>query len=479
MYIAAMPSGRGLRGKSVLNTQVWVRMLVIATWIIPEFVFAVGKSTAPETFELTLGKAETQAVFASNRLKSFDSEWMAANNQKDAQFQKLLPKLTFQANYQYYGTIPDISLIGGGPTIPFGTHSTYSIGPSLGYTLWDGFSDRKTYQSASILYQAREEDRKAALIQLLLSVRSSYIQVRLGLEELRLIYNSLELARAQEQDILIRFRAGAASRLDKVTAQRSVLNYELQFKQKQSELSSEFEDLLAILGNSELKDISRPGPPEVPGLSVTLQLDSLRGLLKEESFKPISAPDESQPQIRSQVLQSESLYQAADSQSAKQFGSLQVSAGVSWIRPNIPNPPTYLQETVGVTYFLPLFLGDPNRYLAAQQRNQGDSVQFRANQTRIDLQRDFIKAQETLASLRDRQSLAAQDVAQSEEAAKLYYTSYQAGRINLIDVQNANLQALQAKVNAARVDAQILNQLILLQAISGKESYRGSIEKQT
>lgn len=59
---------------------------------------------------------------------------------------------------------------------------------------------------------------------------------------------------------------------------------------------------------------------------------------------------------------------------------------------------------------------------------------------------------------------------QSEEAAKLYYSSYKAGKNNLIDVQIANNQALQAKVGAARIDAQILNQLILLNALSGEQN---------
>ena len=84
-----------------------------------------------------------------------------------------------------------------------------------------------------------------------------------------------------------------------------------------------------------------------------------------------------------------------------------------------------------------------------------------------DLRRDFDRARTLLDDLRERRDLAAQDVAASEEAARLYYQSYQAGRINLIDVQSADLRALHAKVGAAQIAAQMLQQLVTLRALSG------------
>jgi outer membrane protein TolC len=421
-----------------------------------------------ETFELKIHDAEIRALQYSNRLKSNAFDHEAAQEQANAQYTYLLPKLALQASYQYYANIPEISIFAG-PTIGFGTNSTYFFGPTLSYTLWDTFSTRKTYQAASLLVQARAEDLKNAKLQLLLSVRSSYLQVQLGLVELGLIQDSLKLAQAQNRDVATRFRAGAAARLDVVISQRSVLNYEIQFKERQAQLSASLKDLLSLLGDTQIQEISHPGPPHTPNVSLILKLDSFEKLISTQKQVEISAPDDQQPQILSQTLQAESLELNAASQSAKRYPALQVFAGVSYNRPNIPNPISYWQETVGVSLSMPLFLGDPIPALAAQQRNQAQSTFYRQAQTRVDLQRDFLKSKELLQSYREQRELASQDVLQSTEAANLYYISYKSGKINYTDVQDANLQALQSKVNLSRIDAQILNQLILLKSISGKD----------
>ena len=71
------------------------------------------------------------------------------------------------------------------------------------------------------------------------------MQVQLGIEELRLINDSLGLSKAQSHDVLTRFHAGAAATIDVVTAGRSVLSYEIQLRQKQAELASALKDLLS------------------------------------------------------------------------------------------------------------------------------------------------------------------------------------------------------------------------------------------
>ncbi|MDR3606219.1 MAG: TolC family protein [Oligoflexia bacterium] len=421
-----------------------------------------------EEFAISLPVAERTALKASNLLKSYASNEEAARFQADAQFQGLLPRLSLSGGYQYYAEIPQISVFGGAP-IPFGTNSTYFVGPQVNYTLWDGSSTLNSYRALSLLSLARQADRDNAALQVLLSLRSAYVQVQLGIQELRLIYDSLELARAQNHDVAVRFRAGAAARLDVVTAERSVLSYEIQFKQKQADLSAYLKDLLTLLGDHEPRELSQPGPPGIPGVSLVLRLEPLRQLLLEIAQALPSPPTDAQPQIRSQELQSRSFDLSADSQSSKKLPAVQVSAGVSLNHPDIPAPPTYWQETVGVSVSMPLYLGDPSRYVEAQQRSQADAARYRAGQLRDDIHRDFQKASEMFESLREQQKLAYQDVIQSQEEAKLYYTSYKAGKINFIDVQNANNQALLAKVSAARIDAQILNQSIILKSLAGEE----------
>jgi outer membrane protein TolC len=137
--------------------------------------------------------------------------------------------------------------------------------------------------------------------------------------------------------------------------------------------------------------------------------------------------------------------------------------------PNGPVKEQIQQVIVSAQVSMPLFLGDPTWKLAASKRHEADAARAREEETLVELRRDFSKARTMLDSLREQRKLAADDVAQTEEAAQLYYKSYKSGEARLIDVQNADTQALQAKVNAARVDAQFLQQMILLKTLSGKE----------
>jgi outer membrane protein TolC len=424
-------------------------------------------STSSQELVLRLHDAESRALSYSNRLKAAQSDQDAARFQSSAQYQTLLPRLSLQASYQYFNEIPKIS-IGPVASVNFGTNNVYSFGPVISYTLFDAFSSRRAYQASTLLEQARQQDRVATELQLLLNTRAAYVQVQLELEELKAIHDSWRLSEAQRRDVDSKFRAGAASRLDLVTAERSVLSYQIQFKQKQSELSSSVRDLLALLGDPRLDDpaLQYPGPAEYSEVKFALKLDPLDSTLSEQLTLPLPPPDVVDPQTQSLIHQSESLSRSAQSQSARAYPLVQVSAGVSYNRPNVPNPPSYWQETAAATLSLPLFLGDPSHAQAAQLRSQADAVEFRASQRQEDVHRDYQKSMEAIRSLKEQKQLAIIDIKQSEEQARLYYTSYKAGKSNLIDVQNANVVALQAKVHASQIDAQIINQIIFLRSLS-------------
>ena len=185
------------------------------------------------SFELTLRDAEKQSLQASNQLKSALSTQAAASEQADAGYANLWPRLSLEGTYRYVTTVPTVQLpIPGIPPLQFGANSNYSIGPTLSYQFWDTGSTRSAYHSLVKLAEARKEDQRNAELQLLMSVRMAYVRVQLALEQMRLVSDSLNLARAQNRDIEVNFRAGASSKLDWVNSQREVLSYQLQFKRE-------------------------------------------------------------------------------------------------------------------------------------------------------------------------------------------------------------------------------------------------------
>jgi outer membrane protein TolC len=286
------------------------------------------------------------------------------------------------------------------------------------------------------------------------------------------VNDSLKLAEAQNHDITTNYHAGAASRLELVDSERDVLTYQLQFQQRQADLSSALKDLLALT-DEHPADVSRPGPPDVRNVSLILNLDHLSKSLAELGAWSFSAPDENQPQIHSQELQAQASELLAVSQKDGLYPTVQVQARASIDYPNGVVLQHVEQNTFSVNLSMPLFEADHTRHLAAEHYKEAESARFRKEQLSTDLHRDFLRAQQMLDNLREQQKVAGQNVVSSQESARLYYASYRAGKINLTDVLSANLRALQSKVDAARIDAQILNQIIILKSISGGESDHG------
>jgi outer membrane protein len=421
-------------------------------------------------FRLSLQDAEQRALKDSNELKSYESMTLMSLEQADSQFGTLLPRLTLNGGYSYTSNIPSFTLPLPGITeaISFGTNNSYNLGATLSYTLWDTGSSRHAFQGQSLYAQAQDENRKNLQLQLVLRVRATYLKVQLAIEELRLLNDSLDLSRAQNRDIESNFRGGAATRLDKVDSQREVINYELQFEQKQAELASDFRDLLALTQQDPRGDFTHCGPRDVPGVKLVLQLDPLSETLAQASAWSFSPPDENHPAVRSQELLAESSEKSASSAMSLLYPTVQVAATAEMIYPNVVIQQRVEQNIIQVGVSMPLFEGGRTRHLAEEKRMQADASRFMKEQSRIELDRDYAKGLQQLESLRQQRRLALDDVTRSEEAAKLYYTSYRGGSRNLIDVQSANNRALQAKVNAARIDAQLLNQFFILQSISGE-----------
>ena len=419
-------------------------------------------------YELKLRDAEEQGLNFSNIIKSSKANQESAQEQASAKSTSLWPKLDLKGFYQYNFTLPEFK-IGDQVATIFGTPNNFAIGPYLSYTLFDFNSSRNTYKASSLMAEAKEEDLKNSRLKILRSVREAYIQVQRGLEELRLTNETLELSKAQERDIANRYKNGAASRLDVVTSERSVLGYEIQFQKRQADLSLRLQDLLSLLGKEDLKDIRKPGPNSLKNVSLVLKFDPIEKSLEEELRKQIPPPDENHPQLKSLDNQARSSDLTASTYKSKQLPILQVYGGVYYTQPNFPNPIQYWNEFAGVTLSMPLFIGDPTPSQAAEQKKLAMATDFQRDQVRTDLQRDFEKVKIDLESLNEQKALAEKDVLQSAEVAKLYYSAYKAGKVDLLEVQNANLQALEAKVSLTRIGTQILGELTLLKSLSGTE----------
>jgi outer membrane protein len=447
-------------------------------------VFARGiRADDIRTFTETLNEASARSKASSGLLKASTALVEAADFQTTASLSALFPRLTIDGYYSYQTAIPTVNigaLLGNpnAPAVQFGTNSNYSAGPTLSYTLFDGFQTRKSWKSSESNFHAKSENQKATERQLELNTHLAYFKVQFNLKALLLTATSLKLSQAQDHDIENRFQAGAASKLEKITSHQGVLNYLLQFRQTQTELAASIRQLLAMTGEQNQFDSSRPIPAEIASTfpsgidspTVLVRLDQLEDTLGAMGHAPLSEPDSQHPQIRALEFSSDSLRLSSESYMAALWPKIQLSAKALIMYPNGPEIQTVNQNIFMVSLSMPLFEGDLSRSFAGQRMRESLANDFQKEQKLTDLQRDWQIAKDQVDSLRVQQKVAEQNVAAAEEVEQLTYKSYKAGKVNFLDVQTVNQKLLQAQVNAAQIQSNTLMQIAQLEYLSGTRS---------
>jgi outer membrane protein TolC len=316
------------------------------------------------------------------------------------------------------------------------------------------------YRSLKFLADAQNAAYRQTKQQILARTRSSYVTLQLAFEQLKLVQEALDLAQRQAKDIQTRFRVGAASRLEHVTAQREVSLYQLQISQAQSSAEEATLNLIAIIGTSAGFDA------EVPKFDLDPLSKSL-GLLRGIEIVGAPASVEANPQFNSQLRLAESAKQAARSAEAGYWPSVQLQARTSLDYPNGPAIEQIHQTSVGVLLSMPLLDWRRTKGLVAQKRLQADSLYLKLGQLQTDLARDWKIALMQIKHLESQKQIAQKVVLEAEELSRLNYQIYKAGRINFTEVQTSNLRFLESRVTLTRIHADLVNQAIRLRAIAG------------
>ena len=429
--------------------------LLIILFSMGPFAKAVVNET---TATLHLQEIEIQALSSSYQSKALDAELAAAKNKTDVVNGSLYPKLVLDASYKYINEVPSLDLPGGVKSA-FGDNHNYSIGPILSWTLWDSGSIQKTLTSARALESSKEFEKKLTKKNLLLNTRIAYFKVQLKQEQLRLVTDSLKLAESQYKDIQNRVEAGASTRIDLLSAHKQVLNLKIESRQLQSDLSNEIRDLFAIAGLAQKVEFSK-----------SIVVDSISNSLKKFSQydnKTLAMSDLDQhPLIRVYNSNAESMRATSESFLSKRYPKITMFAKTSIEYPNGPILERFHQNTIGINVTLPIFDSGLSRAESSEKMNMALAIENRREQSRIDLYRDWEKSQDQLQGLKDKIAIYKKAVTESEEQARLVYSSYRFGRSSFLEVQTSNLHALELKVHSTANDIQILMQLAYLASIS-------------
>lgn len=410
---------------------------------------------------LTLLLAESLALQHSPLLKQAESNLEASLSQVEIQLSQMIPRVTLDGNLQYQSEVPQFSATPTAPKVPFGDHKSYSIGPTLTYTLFDNGGLLKSWKSQKALAQSAEAQRDLLRRQVKLMTRLDYFQVQLALEQVRSLADSLKLSRIQYDDITKRFHAGTSSRVDWLSAHQQLLDRRRDLRSAQAEFAAALRALYARLGQEQDVDVS----------TSAVQLDPLEDVARRLAPAGQAALDQVYPQLLVYARQAEAQELAADGAAASRWPKFFLSYKSAYQYPNMPLLERVWQNTAGVSASMPLFDYGRVKNQEKAARALSQAAYHQRQEAYDSLKRDFSRARDQLSALRDEQGLDAESVDETAEIAKLRYTSYKDGGSTILDVETANVNSVHARVTAARTLTQILIQLATLDSFSaGKDT---------
>jgi outer membrane protein TolC len=449
-------------------------------WYLSGVMLIMGSAQAKKPpVELTLSLADlTQTALAhSSQLQAAklgcESSESEAKSVGNAEF----PKLGLSGNYFYQTYVPAFSILPNSPAVAFGEADNWQAWATLNWNLWDFRSQHDMANSATAASESQDELYKATVRQVTLAIRMAYFQAKVNAEQVRLLGDSLKIAQAQYKDIGHQAKFGTASRMDLLSSHQEVLNYQRQFRQAQANLAESLRDLYALVGVEEPADFNLPldkhmedALPDTIALpTVWLALDSTEdslAMLKKEETVP---PDDQVPQLRTYAYLADSSRYAANAVHSELLPKITLSAQAGYENPDGPILETVQQNIISLSASMPLFDWGQIVNDSDSKQKQAEVYEKNWSQARTDLWRDWNKAKDELSSLRYQEKLNDEAVSETADLAKLTYKSYKAGTVRFLEVQTANLQALDAKIQSVSNNVQILMQLSVLSSLSAKE----------
>lgn len=433
--------------------------------------------TAPR-WDVSLAAAEDAALRTSPTLAAAKADRLSSEKNADAQGTLLLPQLSLSASATYLDKLPEMSVLPGRPPVVLGDHNNWMVGASASWTVWDWGALRNAWKSASAAANRSGESERLTRRQTLLAVRSSYLQVRLASEQCRLLSDSLSLAESQLRDVQARVAAGTAGALDLSSAKQEALSRRRGLREARASLAGALRDLSDLTGIPSPADPSLPldgttaaqPPPgiEAPTLLLTLEDEApLRDHLAPPSADPAGAD---QPQVRQWEAAAESSRRQAASAKAGLLPKIQVSGLADYQYPYQSELKTIQQNAVMATATMPLFDWGREWKQSASARAAAEAAEARRAQALADWERDVKKARDQYAALLAESDLDRQSAAEADAFARLVGDSYRAGRSTYLEVESADLKALESQVTFARTKIQVWLQAAVLRSLTLDEA---------
>lgn len=437
-------------------------------------LWAGNAAAQTQTFRLSLADAERKAVETSLELHEVDARISMAAAGVRAQQSSAHPRLSLDGNYRYISEVPEVKL--GPQAVQLGQHNNASIGPTLSYEIYDGGVDSKASASSESLLQAERREREGTRLKMILDLRLAYAQVQMGIEEVNLVNESIRVTQARLRDSKERLKAGAASRLELLAAQREELQLSFRLNQTQVTLAESLRHLGTLVGSNAFPEPLIPVgsktrilAPEALKPNIMLDMEPMVTSLRRVQTGVSREWNAGHPNLLAWDERQSAARLMAESRDNDAKPRIQAFAKSSYEYPNGPMDETVWQNSVGIAVSLTLYDGGLRQSLSAQKEAEAQWNAMKKSQVERNFRESWLNARSRLDQLNAQAAILRDAVQHAQEEASLTTTNYNAGTSNYLEVQRANNQVLEAKTALLRLDAQMLAQWATLNYLSAPQ----------
>jgi outer membrane protein TolC len=441
------------------------------------FLLILAVPAGAAELKVTLKAAEAGALAADGRYRAAKLAAAAAEASAAAAGAPLRPRVALEGSLRYASEVPEISMPAAlGGARPLGDNWTYTLGPSAYWTFYDGGVLRYGRDAARSAAAARRAEAEAARRQALLKGRSAYFQLQLGLEKVYLIGENLQLSLSRLKDISLAARAGSRSRLDEIRARQETLSLRRDLVRARAELASALREYAFVTGAQAPPGADLPLDARLAGRDLGDGPES-ELFIKAEPYTEIlgrllgaagGSLDAALPSVAALDNSARAYGALAGGYKAERLPRLTLGARSSLDYPNGPNLYSFIQNSASLSLSLPLFESGRSSEKRRESELNAAAAAERRDEAALAGEKDFRKALAAYGALMAEQAINIDAVDDAEEAARLSYDAYKAGGATWLEVESANLKALQAKTMAATANAEILIKLAVLASLSAQ-----------
>jgi len=433
----------------------------IFSFLIISFIGFASLSQA--AVRITLEQAQADAIENSAALKQAKMQAESALAAYKSTQSGLYPSLSFDAKGTYVSQVPSINM--GFKSFEFGSKWGSSVGPSLSYNLFDYGQTEKQAKSAYSSYNALLNQAEFTRRNVILQVRAAYFTVQQDLQHIYFAYEQQKVADKQMKDVSSAYKAGAKSNLDMNMAQKQQLKAMLNISSLRAALGGHLRELFRLTGNDYGADVSYPQDARLPASSdatAYIETDDFQTSLAALKSSAALDFDDNSPRLAALTDTAQYYEYLAQSFSAALYPRVTLSGGVYWEYPNGPLHEDVVDGRAGVALRIPIFEGGKNKQAALSKRKEKEAELLGKQDIGAEMQKLFYSSKSMLKALTVQEELTKQVSQTCSKTAQLTYEAYKAGTVTFLEVDNANLNLLEAETALADIYAKRLNSLAVM-----------------